>query len=208
MAIHCYLFNSEAHGKLNQTNCVFLPFDHCHLCIKPPLVTRASGADMGSRHKGTCRNCSMIPQYHTSIAKAPTWHPTKVRDRADRPSIIWVGSSCFESYSNRLHAAVWWKVCLTRCFRLESDPKIEWYRLDLVDYISHWLSSGTQDEVNTENLGKSMFQLKNKLPFHAFVTPWWGFINHLEGLTQLLLTEGTRKGLRGEMKNGRWFNGC
>lgn len=147
--------------KRNQTNCVFLPFDHRHLCIEPPLVTRASGVDMASRHKETCHGCSMTPQYHTFAAKAPTWPPTKVRDCADLPSIIWVGSSCFESYSNRLHAAVWWKVCLTRCFRLESDPKIEWYRLDLVDYIWHWLSSGTQDEVNTENLGKSMFQLKN-----------------------------------------------
>lgn len=136
------------------------------LWSSPPLyqasiITRASGVDMASRHKDTCHNCSMTPQYHTSTAMAPTWPPTKVHDRADQPLIIWVGSSCFESYSNRLHAAVWWKVCLTRCFRLESDPKIEWYRLDLVDYISYWLSSGTQDGVNTENLGKSMFQLKN-----------------------------------------------
>lgn len=86
---------------LNQMNCVFVPFDHCHLCIKPPLLTRASGINKASHLKETCHNCSMTPQYHNGT-------DTKIHDGTDPPLINQSGSSCFEGYSNRLHAAASW----------------------------------------------------------------------------------------------------
>lgn len=106
MAIHCYLFNLEAHGSTEANElCVFVPFDHCHLCIKPPLLTRASGINKASHHKETYHNCSMTLQYCTPSTKALTRSPIKVHDSADPPLINQSGSGCFEGYSNRLHAA-------------------------------------------------------------------------------------------------------
>lgn len=126
LSIHCIFLNIDPHKGitvnmtwpftvtfltwkhmevLKQMNCVFVPFDHCHLCIKPPLLTRASGINKASHHKETYHNCSMTLQYCTPSTKAPTRSPIKVHDSADPPLINQSGSGCFEGYSNRLHAA-------------------------------------------------------------------------------------------------------
>lgn len=139
---------------LNQTNCVFAPFDHCHLCIKPPLLTRASGVNKASRLKETCHNCSMTPQYHTT---APTRRSMTAQTRH------WLTSAApvvlrATVIGYMLPIVAWWRVRLTRRFRLQWDPKIEWNRLDPVDLISYRLLSGSPDGVNT---GEKHVPIKN-----------------------------------------------
>lgn len=176
---------------LNQMNCVFVPFDHCHLCIKPPLLTRASGVNKASHLKETCHNCSMTPQYHTPSTRAPTQRSMTAQTRhwLTRAAPVVLRATVI---GYMLPIMAWWKFCLTRRFRLQWDPKIECNRLDLVDQISYWLLSGSPDRVNTGNLGKSMFQLKTSYHF----MPSWGlgvfYIFERAQRQGLLMTEGLR----------------